>query len=66
MEVKGNEPICYPSRDLSKDYVERPAVVGFAPVQELMDIGPGQFPLAPDLRDRLLRHRDDGRRRGPF
>ncbi len=38
MEVKGSAPICIPSRDLSKEYVESPAVVGFAPVQDLLDL----------------------------
>jgi len=38
MEVKGSAPICIPSRDLSQEYVESPAVVGFAPVQDLLDL----------------------------
>jgi NADH-quinone oxidoreductase subunit B len=38
MEVKGPTPICLPSRDLRSEIKESPAVVGFAPVQGLLDL----------------------------
>jgi len=38
MEVKGPTPICLPSRDLRSELKESPAVVGFVPVQDLIDI----------------------------
>ena len=38
MEVKPNAPICIPSRDVRKDTKETSAVVGFVPVQDLINI----------------------------
>jgi NADH-quinone oxidoreductase subunit B len=38
MEVKGKDPICIPSRDLSSEFKETSAVVGFVPVQDLINI----------------------------
>jgi len=38
MEVKGSAPICLPSRDLSSEFKESPAVVGFVPLQDLINI----------------------------
>ncbi len=38
MEVKGSvSPICLPSKDVRQEYKESPAIVGIAPVQELID-----------------------------
>lgn len=38
MEVKGSGPICLPTKDLRSELQEAPAVVGFAPVQDLLNI----------------------------
>ena len=38
MEVKVSTPICLPSRDLRSEIKETSAVVGFAPVQDLLNL----------------------------